>query len=1010
MGLKNVARAAAEAAAGGAVLGGAGAGTQNQATRPPRPALTVSKSSIPAARVGGVWAEAPPAAKGSDAGASGAKAQPKVEPPADATRETEAHDRVWSDPVDTGKASGGDGQAHPPVDSDRQGEAPGSVWGDLHFADQAPGRSRTAQSVLAKVPFKPNIWRTEETSSTGAGGKDKLSSSSVGGSQSEATVSKGKVWTPVRAECSLDSTGSAASAEPGERPAGESRSDHQDTRPAAGRLKAQAVAAFARSAVPGPGPGLLLVRPSVPKSRPRLRAIPRIEAHTSHAADDDGGGREQWSEQTPEDGQHEASSSSRSRPHPKPTMPKLPTAPPPWQRPSDPGSRAALVAALARRRVQSRQEQGQERVAAAAAVKRRCAAVSEERVNYHVLYWESANFDGIRFGRHNYTAGGKLTDGPTICSCCEGVVDPWRFRVENSQSSVRMCLDASGERFRADVQDFVCLSPRTCLEYRLRQFHCYIAQQGHNGSLGEEAVLGATIRTYRGEVREELSGISVTDFGWVSKDPDGNARHMQWVREYVRGIRKAADGRGGVSIGLMLDVDGSEMGSFGIPGAMFGDRTRKPILEVVILLGGPMGIEESVLPHILEVFNDRGDGGFHEGTAKVRLPGGKHHSYVALGELLSFHDRGFLVPVLEDHRTLGADRYGQWYRSMSRTMAELAKSTLDLPGKRRALLALLGGAGQAYPRDKGDVEDQDDEMAEEGEADEATSLTTGAAIVTPCDVHREVAVLEAHGLLPRPRPWRARLALLAIEPVRALAKLREVERALRKGFARGVPVEDPWNVLAASIDRALEVREAGDDTQQAVMLSLSAQRDSWGECPGSEFTEGEGLESEARALGVLPCEEAKALICELTERPPGGFRLAAERRAAELLPRGALQRGPGGGSGGGAAPGADDEAPEAARPWSADGSRRPQQPSHPPPWRVSDHGSPRNCASPRPQAPPWQAGREVPRKAIPVRRPVPPSVPPAKRPMPPTRPPPSRLLPAADAAIGASPAKRQRRA
>ena len=48
---------------------------------------------------------------------------------------------------------------------------------------------------------------------------------------------------------------------------------------------------------------------------------------------------------------------------------------------------------------------------------------------------------------------------------------------------------------------------------------------------------------------------------------------------------------GGLAVGLMLDMDASEIGSFAITGPMFAGSPEPPIAEVVVLLGGPAASE-----------------------------------------------------------------------------------------------------------------------------------------------------------------------------------------------------------------------------------------------------------------------------------------------------------------------------------------------------------------------------------------------------------------------------------
>lgn len=85
----------------------------------------------------------------------------------------------------------------------------------------------------------------------------------------------------------------------------------------------------------------------------------------------------------------------------------------------------------------------------------------------------------------------------------------------------------------------------------------------------------------------------------------------------MRELRQLAEERGGVSVGLLLDKDGLEVGSFGTSMAMFGEP-EQPIREILVALGGPRGIDAEVL-EVLE------QGGLHLGLMKVKLPGWDMH-------------------------------------------------------------------------------------------------------------------------------------------------------------------------------------------------------------------------------------------------------------------------------------------------------------------------------------------------------------------------------------------------
>lgn len=548
----------------------------------------------------------------------------------------------------------------------------------------------------------------------------------------------------------------------------------------------------------------------------------------------------------------------------------------------------------------------------------------------HVLYWESANFEGIRFAKKEYEGVGTPMPGGGVCfcACCKGVVGTFKARVDNMQSSLRMCVDNGGERFRQDVEDFVCLSPYMCIEYKLRQFHRYNLQRGRP-ELTEEAVIGTAMRVVSGDVDPDASGVRTTEFprqgeGWEWP-------HNTWLRNYVRRIRRAAEAAGGISTGLYLDVDGSEVSSFGVPGAMFATAPNPPISDVVILLGGPHGIEDKVLPRILDTFNDSLEG-FHLSTLAVRLPGGKQHSYVALGDLLAYYDRGFLGPILEDHRRLGKSDYEKWSSQMNHTIQELADSELDVEGKKRLLLGLVRrarelAAKRGLPGGSGSERDRKDQQRSEKEE------------VTPLQVARRVLQLQAYGFLPRRRPWRIRSVLVAIEPHRALEALATLEREVREAAADGAVLPDPWGRVAELLEAALEEDQvkgiAYDATEESTIQALSDARE---ESFGERLQAGDGLRSaveEARDLESLPCPAGVKLIHDAISdgvRPARSFLQAAELLRCEMEE--------------GAEVAARLELVEKARPvprplpQSEEAAKGPRQPSLPPPaFLVKQGGS-----------------------------------------------------------------------
>ena len=62
-------------------------------------------------------------------------------------------------------------------------------------------------------------------------------------------------------------------------------------------------------------------------------------------------------------------------------------------------------------------------------------------------------------------------------------------------------------------------------------------------------------------------------------------------------MHEAVEDAGGLAVGLMLDVDASDIGSFAITGPMFAGSPEPPIAEVVVLLGGPASLFFSATAH-----------------------------------------------------------------------------------------------------------------------------------------------------------------------------------------------------------------------------------------------------------------------------------------------------------------------------------------------------------------------------------------------------------------------------
>merc|ERR1711937_349703 len=92
----------------------------------------------------------------------------------------------------------------------------------------------------------------------------------------------------------------------------------------------------------------------------------------------------------------------------------------------------------------------------------------------------------------------------------------------------------------------------------------------------------------------------------------------------------------------MLDQNGRPIGTCDDP---FSSLSSSHVREVLVLVGGPSGISESVGTSMMQVVTDECYG-LHR-TAHISIPSGKGgplHSYIALAAVFLEHDKGRLLP------------------------------------------------------------------------------------------------------------------------------------------------------------------------------------------------------------------------------------------------------------------------------------------------------------------------------------------------------------------------------
>ena len=269
----------------------------------------------------------------------------------------------------------------------------------------------------------------------------------------------------------------------------------------------------------------------------------------------------------------------------------------------------------------------------------------------HVLYLETAEdqrgADGSRSAGCHLNSSGR---GPTLCSGCGGVADVWRGRLDNMQCALRMCC-AEGAIFRPFVKEFALVSPRVALRYELARFGEWMAREGTKRAT-EAVVVGAALRAAAAELSSE-SG--VTHAALDCTEAGAGEAMWRWVQAWVAAVRAGSGGRRVVS--LLLDAGAPPLVSSTAAGALAAhvNSSATPVRDVIILVGGPSGVPRS--------WRDRLTQAVGRPLLKVSLRGGVQHSAPALAELLMLHERGDLMPLLDDRLALTAEQHKAWRRA-----------------------------------------------------------------------------------------------------------------------------------------------------------------------------------------------------------------------------------------------------------------------------------------------------------------------------------------------------------
>jgi len=320
------------------------------------------------------------------------------------------------------------------------------------------------------------------------------------------------------------------------------------------------------------------------------------------------------------------------------------------------------------------------------------------RATYHVVYWEAGE-DGtgitLAAERSSGSRGRRPGAPASLCKECDGVSDATRFDLDAMHSSVRM-LAKEGPGFRAEVEEFVCASPQLAIEYSLQRFNAY------NGTrkkkvLTETVVLALPLLVHGGRVPSQEAGVNVTPLRSRGEAGDGDAAAAacDWLRGYASRVRSAASAEEGVSALAVVHPGGVEVSGFGVTDPFFAHAPQRPITRIVLLVAGPKGFGGEVALGRLEAAllgGERGQGaggdgaGCHVGPFRLSVPARRPNA--ALGDLLMCHDRGMLLPLLEDMRHVGAEEYASWVQMLRGALFGLGASKLEMVQKQSLLGAL----------------------------------------------------------------------------------------------------------------------------------------------------------------------------------------------------------------------------------------------------------------------------------------------------------------------------------
>lgn len=462
---------------------------------------------------------------------------------------------------------------------------------------------------------------------------------------------------------------------------------------------------------------------------------------------------------------------------------------------------------------------------------RRTTKSTRAPCTFRVLYWEGSFKDGITF-----------QDTPYVCRECDGVVDVGKHHLDFMQTSLRMLAkEGTGTGFRPGAEEFTCLSPRMVIHFKLEGFMAYLVRK-RKKVLTEGNVLALPIRVFNGNVDADVGEAGVDVVPFPSSDNSADAV-TEWLQDYGHKVHNAAKKTGGQAALVVAHPGGVEANCCGCRVPYFAHKQNVKITQVVILVSSTGEFKGG----LLERFENALMGSSRCIIGPIRLSLPCCRANMALCELFMAHDRGELLPMLQDINAVGEKEYSTWIRLLRSALYTLGAADLEMEEKTRWITRLKEAvAGKECP-----PEPQPSRQHEPGKPAQAP--------VTPAEAWHKLALAFQDGLLPadpalesyQSRRWR-----FAAEPHVLVAALDMLSQRS----------ESSWEGLFTLLEKETAATTRGMTPDDVIQFSLAALQKH-----GFDRRQGH-LDTIPSYMWELPCAEAVEIAKLLHGRPAGSIR------------------------------------------------------------------------------------------------------------------------------------------